>query len=583
MILPTLVMAALLASTGIGAGAADTSLATTRKEADQWRAEKRLIDLHQHIDFTEDHLARAVRIMDVSGIGLGVNLSGGNVTHKPGELSEFERNKQITDRFAPGRFALYMNLDYTGWDEPDFSARAVQQVEEGHRLGAAGLKEFKQLGLYLKDRSGKLLRVDDPKLDPVWKRCGELGMPISIHVADPKAFWQPYEPSNERWKELQGHKHWWFGDPQKFPGWRELLEAFIRVVERHPETTFVGVHFANNAEEIETVERWLDRYPNLMADLAARIPEIGRHDAEAVRRLFIKHQDRILFGTDFQVYDDLTLGSGDGSHPTDADAKVFFDKHWQWFETRDRKFAHMTPIQGDWTIDAIGLPASVLRKIYFDNARKLLGRSLPLPRLRAAHVAQDFALDAKPSKAVWQNAVRAHIECQTKTYEPRPALSTTVRAAWSDRYLYLLYESPYTELTEFRPPLLGQKRIGLWERDVVESFIGADPAHPNVYKEFQVAPTGEKLDLALALPERDFLWNSDFEAAVRVDKKARVWTAEWRIPLTAISATAPQPGTTWRINLLRCDYANHAVMAWSPSLSGTFHVPEKFGTLEFAP
>ncbi|MCI0541195.1 MAG: amidohydrolase family protein, partial [Verrucomicrobiales bacterium] len=128
------------------------------------------------------------------------------------------------------------------------------------------------------------------------------------------------------------------------------------------------------------VDTALGRFPNMMADLAARIPEIGRHDPERVRRLFLKHQDRIFFATDFQVYDVLTLGSGgSGPPPTEEDAKAFFAKHWRWLETRDRDFEHMTPIQGDWTISAIGLPDAVLRKIYFDNARKLIARSLPRP------------------------------------------------------------------------------------------------------------------------------------------------------------------------------------------------------------
>ena len=115
----------------------------------------------------------------------------------------------------------------------------------------------------------------------------------------------------------------------------------------------------------------------MMADLAARIPEIGRHDPDRVRRLFEKHQDRILFATDFQVSDHLTLGSGGkGPPPTDADAVTFFEKHWRWLETRDEHFVHMTPIQGDWTISGIGLDAGVLRKIYFENARRLLARTL---------------------------------------------------------------------------------------------------------------------------------------------------------------------------------------------------------------
>ena len=359
--------------------AEENDLAAVKAQANEWGAEHRLIDMHQHLDFTPQHLARAVKIMDAVGIGVAVNLGTGTVTRGAnGEPSEFERNKQLADKLYPGRIVHYMLIDYRGWDDPDWSGRAVKQIEEGHRLGAAGLKEFKRLGLYLRDGKGKLLRVDDPKLDPVWEKCGELGMPISIHVADPKAFWEPFNEHNERWKELKGHRLWWFGDKTRYPAWKDLLESLNRVVARHPKTTFVCVHFANNAEELEWVDQSLDRYPNMMADLAARVPEIGRHDPQTVRKLFIKHQDRILFGTDFQVYDRLILGSsGDEPPPTDEDARVFFAKHWRWLETRDRDWPHMTPIQGDWTISSIGLPPEVLRKIYIENARKLLGRSLP--------------------------------------------------------------------------------------------------------------------------------------------------------------------------------------------------------------
>jgi len=352
--------------------------AAVRKEADGWRARHLFVDLHEHIDPTPEHIAQAVRIQDAVGIGLAVNLSGGTVTRATKGPSDFELIKALTDNLVPGRFLEYMNLDYEGWDAPDFGARAAAQIEEGHRLGAAGFKEYKRLGLYLRDKAGKLIAIDDPKLDPVWKKCGELGMPVSIHVADPKAFWDPYDPSNERWEELRDHPRWWFGDRTKFPPREELLAALDRVITRHPETTFVSVHFANNAEDLAWVDASLDRHPNMMADLAARIPEIGRHDPEAVRRIFLKHQDRILFATDFQVADELTLGSGgSGPPPTEADAIDFFHKHWRWLETRDKDFAHMTPIQGRWTISGIGLPASVLRKIYFENARKLLARSLP--------------------------------------------------------------------------------------------------------------------------------------------------------------------------------------------------------------
>jgi predicted TIM-barrel fold metal-dependent hydrolase len=355
--------------------------------ADSWRASHRLIDMHMHIEPSADRMGRAVRIMDASGIGVGVELSGGTVTHAKGQPSEFEVTKRFADERFPYRFLEYMNLDYANWDAPDFARQAVSQVEEGARQGAAGLKEFKRLGLFQRDKKGQLLKIDDPKLDPMWEALGRLGMPVSIHVADPKAFWLPYDESNERWKELKDHPRWWFGDAKKYPLREELLAALERVVTRHPDTTFVCVHFGNNAEDLDWVDAQLDKHPNMLVDIAARVPEIGRHDPTRVRALFLKHQDRILFGTDFQVYDRMILGSGgNGPPPSEADAIEFFQKHWRFFETADKDFPHMTPIQGDWTISAIQLPASALEKIYFANAEKLLAK--PLARLRSGRPPQ---------------------------------------------------------------------------------------------------------------------------------------------------------------------------------------------------
>jgi len=236
----------------------------------------------------------------------------------------------------------------------------------------------------LRDGQGKLIKVDDPKFDPMWERLGQLNMPVSIHVADPKAFFEPYNSKNERWKELKDHPRWWFGDTNKFPTFHGLLEALNRVIARHPHTTFVCVHFGNNAEELDWVDQSLARHPNMMVDLAARIPEIGRHDPEVVHRLFVKYQDRILFGSDFQSLESrMILGSsGNEPPPSVAEAVTFFAKEWRWLETSDQNWEHMTPIQGDWTISSIHLPPEVLRKIYFENARKLLARSLPLPAAR---------------------------------------------------------------------------------------------------------------------------------------------------------------------------------------------------------
>lgn len=574
---------ALALALGLPGQAADRRLSLP----EQWRQEHRIIDLHQHVNGTEEHVRRWLRIMDRVGVGVGVNLSGGTVTAKPGELSAFERTQALTERLAPGRAVLYFNLDYTGWDQPGFAERAIEQVNRAHALGAAGLKEYKRLGLFLRDQQGQLIRIDDPRLDGVWKRCGELGLPVSIHVADPKAFWLPYTAQNERWKELKDHRSWWFGDPKQYPTREKLLEALDRVIRRHPKTTFVCVHFANNAEDLAWVDRKLTEHPNMHADLAARIPELGRHDPEALRQLFTRHQDRILFATDFQVYEKLILGSsGDAEKPTDEDAATFFAKEWRWLETRDRNWPHMTPIQGDWSISAIGLPPEVLRKIYFDNARRLLVRSLPFTTVRAHRIARDFKPDGRLREREWSRATPFRLEQEAVDGRARPEISTTCRALWSDRFLYLAYECPFTELTDFGKSRSGErvsKEGSLWDKDVVEFFCAPDPSQLNHYTEYEWAPNNEALDLRLRRPESDFAWSSGMEWQVRVDRGRKVWTSEVRIPLSALSETAPKVGTRWRANLYRIDRAHRAFLASNPLLSGSFHTPERFGWLEFTP
>jgi hypothetical protein len=533
--------AALLASGWPSRAATDG-----QRAAATWRAQHRIIDLRQQIDYTEEHLRRAAAVMDAAGVGITVDLSGGTVTSANGQPSDFARNKALADRLFPGRFLEYMNLDYSGWDEPDFPRLAAGQIDEGVRLGAAGVEAFERPGLHPRAELGQRIHIDDPKLDPVWERCGKLGMPVSMHVADPGAFW--------------------------------------RVIARHPGTTFAWIHFATNAEDLDRVDQMLDRYPNLNADLAARIPELGRHAPDQVRRLFLKHQNRILFATDLQVYDQRSLGSGGSGPPlTDAEATQLYAKEWRWLETNDRNIPAMTPSPGDWTFRGIGLPPGVLRKIYFDNAQQLLAKSMPAPILRASRIHADFKPNGKLSDSAWRKAVPVQIDLESEDASARPELETEVKALWSDQFLYLGYAAPFSKLTVFDPPDLIHERFGLWECDVVEAFIGADPANSRHYSEYEAAPTGEKLDLILNLPAKDFDWSSHFECAVRVDQAKRVWRTEMRIPLEALSAVRPEAGTRWRINLYRGDLEHHASLAWRPTLTKTFHQPDRFGWLEFEP
>ena len=212
--------------------------------------------------------------------------------------------------------------------------------------------------------------------------------------------------------------------------------------------------------------------------------------------------------------------------------------------------------------------------------RKLLARNFPAPTLQAKRISTDFVPEGKLNDEVWSGAVPARIEYGLKDSQARPELSTSVRALWSDKYLYLAYEVPFTELTTDESPSKTE-RFGLWEKDVVELFVGANAENPNAYTEYEWAPNGEQLDVQIDLPKKDFDWTSKMEAAVVVDNAAKVWRVEARIPLSAISGDAPKPGTRWRANLFRHDVANKAFIAWNPTLTDTTHTPERFGWLEF--
>ena len=227
----------------------------------------------------------------------------------------------------------------------------------------------------------------------------------------------------------------------------------------------------------------------------------------------------------------LILGSaGDAERPTDHDAVVFFQKSYRFFETADRDWPHMTPIQGKWNISSINIPAEVQRKVYFDNARKLISRSFPAPTLRAKRINADFTPDGKLNDEAWSGAEPARIEYGLEDTMAHPDLSTSVRALWSDKYLYLAFEAPYSELTMADSPGKSE-RLGLWEKDVVELFVGANADNPKAYEEFEWAPNGEQLDVQIDLPKKDFDWTGHAESAVAVDRDAKIWRVEARIPL----------------------------------------------------
>jgi predicted TIM-barrel fold metal-dependent hydrolase len=330
----------------------------------------RRIDVHTHIN--PDGIARAEALMNEWGIDGAVNLSG----MYPGPPRQFLETQLAAAATGHGRIAVFASPDFRlVRTRKDYGAAMAASLTEAKRLGAIGLKITKGLGLGYPAANGRnLLAIDDRGLDPLWQRAGELGMPVAIHIGDPKAFWKPSTPDNERWDELRAHPEWSFHGPG-IPAWQELYDAFERLVARHKKTTFIGVHFGNDPEDPTNVARMLDRYPNFFIDTAARVPEIGRHPQDKMRRFFTKYQDRVLFGTDTGIgasAEDMMFGSNGPEPPTRADEVRFFTSTWRYFETPDRQFESPTPIQGRWKIDGVGLPDSVLRKIYFDNAARVL-------------------------------------------------------------------------------------------------------------------------------------------------------------------------------------------------------------------
>lgn len=307
----------------------------------------------------------AIRIMDANGIRATVDLSGG-----AGEA--LRRKVAFYQERYPGRFAVCVNIPWEKIDDPQFSKLARETVEQAYRDGARCVKVYKSLGLGARDSSGRLVRVDDPRADAVWGQAGALRIPVFIHSGDPAAFFRPPTPDNERYAELGVHPEWSFYG-EKWPTREEVLGQLLRVVANHPETDFVGLHFGNNPENPRWVARVMERFPNYFIDVAARVGEIGRHDPAELRALIVRFQDRILFGSDTgYTADHLTLGVPEPRSRTLEESREFFRRHWEFFETNHRGIAHPSPIQGNWKVNAVELPPAVLRKLYRENALRLV-------------------------------------------------------------------------------------------------------------------------------------------------------------------------------------------------------------------
>ncbi len=305
-----------------------------------------VIDYHNHIDSMD--AAAVLRIMDACGVEHLVN-----ITMQTGAagLAQMDRLRNASRE----RFSSIGWMDWNGIERSDFAAVSCDRLERMVEHGACGIKFWKDLGLSVRDGEGALVRIDDERLAPIFAKAAELKLPIMFHTADPDAFFEPIDPHNERYEELAAHPDWGFFSATYSK--RELLEQRNRVIARHPEATFVGAHLAESGEDLAYLAGVLDAHPNLMIDISARTPELGRQPYRA-RELMLRYADRIIFGTD--LLPDVPM----------------YRLYYRFLETADEYFEYPSHAsrQGRWNIYGLYLPDDVLVKVYRENALRLLAR-----------------------------------------------------------------------------------------------------------------------------------------------------------------------------------------------------------------
>jgi predicted TIM-barrel fold metal-dependent hydrolase len=340
------------------------------------RARFPVIDVHAHLGFSAKSVGgvphadertflappeELLAVMDRVNLRMLVNLTGGS---GPGLQQSIQRFQAA----HPGRFLTFTEPRWSQANQPNYAREQADAITQAHKAGARGLKVLKTLGLYLREQitSGPLVTIDDRRFDAMWEACAGLRMPVAMHISDPEAFFLPIDRFNERFEELNAHPDWSFHG-RDFPTTRQLFEARNRVFARHPKTTFISLHVGNKAEDLAYVGECLDKYPNMNVETGARVGELGRQP-RASRRFFERYQDRILFGTDAVPRGTQT--------PQQIFGEALYEIYFRFLETEDEYFDYApapTPPQGRWSIYGIGLPEGILRKVYSENAGRLLG------------------------------------------------------------------------------------------------------------------------------------------------------------------------------------------------------------------
>lgn len=310
------------------------------------RATFPFVDVHSHQNgrMPAAEVDRLVREMDGINMAVMVNLSGGTRER----LTQTVRN--MKGRY-PDRFVIFANIDFDGIDDPDFGVRAAAQLERDVANGAQGLKIFKNLGMFVEDSDGHRVPTDDPHLDPVWEKCAELGIPVLIHTGEPAPFFEAHDRFNERWLELKQFPNR-ARPADRFPPWEQIMNEQWNVFRRHPNTTFIAAHLAWLGGDLARLGRLLDELPNMHVEIGAVLAELGRQPRFA-RAWFMRYQDRVLFGKD-------------AWNPTE------YHVYFRTLETADEYFDYYRRRHAFWKLYGLDLPEEVLRKLYYENAVRII-------------------------------------------------------------------------------------------------------------------------------------------------------------------------------------------------------------------
>jgi predicted TIM-barrel fold metal-dependent hydrolase len=255
---------------------------------------------------------------------------------------------------APDRFWVATTFDPTTIDRPDFAARALAQLRTDFADGAVMLKVWKDLGLTVRDRSGRFVQIDDPRLQPIWDYLAAQHIPVLEHSADPREAWGPLDPKSPNYPYFHAHPEQYPYLHPEIPRWETVIAARDRWLAHNPGLTVIGAHFGSMADDLDGLSRRLDSFPNFDVDVSARLADIQRLPVERVRRFFLTYPDRILFGTDRS-----TSGPETGLHPA-----ALRKEH----EQTEAQYAGWW----DYTAHVLRLPAPVLSRFFSGNARRLL-------------------------------------------------------------------------------------------------------------------------------------------------------------------------------------------------------------------